>query len=59
MFASVFVYYPATITVSPVIPPVVFATGSNAGQPDLGYGNTIQVITGSNGTKLDVTIHPT
>ena len=59
VFASVFVYYPASITVSPVSPPVVFATGTNANQPDLGYGNTITVSTGSNGAKLDVTIHPT
>ena len=63
VFASVFVYYPASITVSPVSPPVVFAAGSNANQPDLGSsngaGNTITVSTGSNGAKLDVTIHPT
>ena len=59
VFASVFVYYPATITVSPVNPPVVFATGSNAGQPDLGAGNKIAVSIGSNAASLAVTIHPT
>jgi hypothetical protein len=58
VFASVFVYYPASITVSPVSPPVVFATGSNANQSDL-LGNTIAVSIGSNATSLNVTIHPT
>jgi hypothetical protein len=43
VFASVFVYYPACITVSPVSPPVVFAAGSNAGKPDLLGTNTISV----------------
>ncbi len=58
VFASVFVYYPASITVSPVSPPVVFAAGKNANQPDL-LGNTISVNIGQNGASLDVTLHPT
>ncbi|WP_440059633.1 hypothetical protein ACSU1N_00290 [Thermogladius sp. 4427co] len=59
VFASVFVYYPASITVSPVAPKVVFDYGSNANKPDLGYGNTIAVSLGQNATSLNVTIHPT
>ena len=58
VFASVFVYYPATITVSPVKPPVVFIAGSNANGTDL-LGNTITVNIGQNSTSLSVTIHPT
>jgi hypothetical protein len=59
VFASVFVYYPASITVSPVSPPVQFAAGSNANQPDLLGSNMISVNIGSNSTSLDVTLHPT
>jgi hypothetical protein len=59
VFASVFVYYPASITVSPVSPPVVFAAGSNANQPDLLGTNTISVNIGQNGASLSVTLHPT
>ena len=59
VFASVFVYYPASITVSPVSPPVQFAPGSNANQDDLGYGNKIAVSIGPNAASLAVTIHPT
>ncbi len=59
VFASVFVYYPASITVSPVSPPVVFAQGSNAGKPDLLGTNTISVSIGQNGASLGVTLHPT
>ncbi|MGC9122145.1 MAG: hypothetical protein ACP5HP_04320, partial [Thermogladius sp.] len=43
VFASVFVYYPVSVAVSPVSPPVYFAQGSNAGKDDLGQGNTIGV----------------
>jgi hypothetical protein len=59
VFASVFVYYPASITVSPVSPPVVFVAGSNADKPDLLGSNTIAVSIGSNATSLGVTLHPT
>lgn len=55
--ASVFVYYPLSITLSPTAPDVKLVEGSNAGQADLG-GSTITVtITGS--TKASITIHPT
>ncbi|WP_434731102.1 hypothetical protein WLZ34_05770 [Thermogladius sp. KZ2Tp1] len=59
VFASVFVYYPAWVTVSPVQPPVYFATGSNANQQDLGPNNTIGVSLGPNSASLAITIHPT
>jgi len=60
-FASVFTYYPVTVSISPVPPPVSFTTGtgSNAGQPDLGAGNTISVSIGASGASADITIHPT
>ncbi|MEM0249336.1 MAG: hypothetical protein QXG15_00905 [Desulfurococcaceae archaeon] len=57
--ASVFAYYPLTITVSPTEPGVVFERGSNAGQPDIGEGNTITVTVGANKTSASITIHPT
>ena len=57
--ASVFVYYPLIVEVSPVRPPIVFGSGSNAGQPDLGPANTITVQLGSNKTSAAITIHPT
>jgi hypothetical protein len=34
-FAAVFSYYPVSIAISPVLPPVYFASGKNAGQNDL------------------------
>jgi len=55
--ASVFVYYPITLTISPQNPPVVFLEGSNAGGNDL-WGNTITVNTGD-GTSLTIEVHPT
>jgi hypothetical protein len=55
--ASVFVYYPITLTISPQNPPVVFSSGSNAGGNDL-WGNTITVNTGD-GTSLTIEVHPT
>jgi len=60
-FASVFTYYPVTVNISPVPPPVSFTTGtgSNAGGPDLGAGNTIAVSIGTGGASADITIHPT
>ncbi|MEM0002334.1 MAG: hypothetical protein QXO97_09725 [Candidatus Nezhaarchaeales archaeon] len=56
--ASVFVYYPLTINISPQPPGVVFQAGSNANQPDIG-GKTISVSIGSNSTSASITINPT
>jgi len=56
--ASVFAYYPLYITVSPVPPPIRFASGSNSNQSDLG-NNDIVVQLGANSTSASVTIHPT
>jgi hypothetical protein len=64
-FASVFVYYPVTVNLSPVNPPIKFQTGNNANQKDLGGGgdpytsNTIKVDIGSDGASLTLTLHPT
>jgi len=57
-FASVFVYYPLLVTVSPVGPPIVFEAGSNANQGDL-LCNTITVNLGANGASASVIVHPT
>lgn len=59
VFASVFVYYPLTVTATPTQPSVVFQSGSNAGQPDIGQGKTISVNIGANSTSASITIHPT
>ncbi|MEM0026677.1 MAG: hypothetical protein QXT53_02590 [Ignisphaera sp.] len=56
--ASVFAYYPLQLTVQPVSPPLVFAAGTNANQPDLG-ANTISVTVEQNSTSATITIHPT
>jgi hypothetical protein len=58
-FASVFVYYPVTVNLSPVNPPIKFIGGSNANQSDLGGSNTIGVIIGPNSTSLTLYLHPT
>lgn len=58
-FASVFAYYPMTMNVAPVAPPVQFQFGSNANQQDLGSGNTIGVTLGDNYVSASITIHPT
>jgi hypothetical protein len=58
-FSSVFVYYPITAQISPVSPPVILESGSNAGQSDLSGSNTIGVIIGDNKTSATITIHPT
>jgi hypothetical protein len=64
-FASVFVYYPVTVNLSPVSPPIRFLDGSNANQNDLGgsgspySSNTIGVTIGSDGASLTLTLHPT
>jgi len=58
-FASVFSYYPAQVSVAPILPPVYFALGKNAGSSDLGSGNTIAVSLGSNRVSAAITVHPT
>ena len=58
-FAAVFSYYPVSITISPVSPPVYFEEGENANQDDLGANNTIAVNVGSSSTSVSITIHPT
>ena len=58
-FASVFVYYPMTVTVSAVSPPIKIGYGDNSNQKDLEDGNTILVSIGSNNASLSITIHPT
>jgi len=58
-FASVFVYYPVIVNLSPVSPPIRFQPGSNAGSEDLGAGNTIDVSIGPDGASLTLTVHPT
>ena len=55
--ASVFSYYPVTLTLQATPPPVMFEEGSNAGQADL--SGTITVSIGANQTSLEVTLHPT
>jgi hypothetical protein len=55
--ASVFVYYPITLTISPQNPPVVFSSGSNSNGRDL-WDKTITVST-SDGTSLTIEVHPT
>ena len=57
--AAVFAYYPLTLQIVPTPPGVVFEPGSNAGQPDIGAGNTITVTIGANNTSATITIHPT
>ena len=56
--ASVFVYYPINITITPQNPPIVFVEGDNADQRDL-WGNTITVNIGDSGTSLAIEVHPT
>lgn len=56
--ASVFVYYPLTMTAIPQEPSVVFQLGSNAGGPDIGK-NYINVELGVNYASAEVEIHPT
>ena len=58
-FASVFVYYPITVNLSPVNPPIVFQYGRNANEDDLGNGNIIGVSIGPDGARLTLTLHPT
>ncbi|MFZ8791941.1 MAG: hypothetical protein ACO2OS_06730 [Thermosphaera aggregans] len=58
VFASVFVYYPASVQVSPRAPPVIFEEGSNSNQRDL-YGETITTDIDATGTSASITLHPT
>ncbi len=55
--ASVFVFLPVQVSVNPTQPPVIFVSGSNAGQPDL--SGTIDVSVGANASSLVLTVHPT
>lgn len=56
--AAVFGYYPITLSVTGV-QPIQFEAGTNAGNPDLGDGNTIVVTLGPNLASADITLHPT
>ena len=56
--ASVFVYYPINLKISPQQPPVVFIPGSNSDGTDL-WGSTITVNIGGGGTNLSIEVHPT
>lgn len=58
VFASVFVYYPASIQVSPTAPPVIFSEGDNSNQRDL-YGQTITTTIDETGTSVLINLHPT
>jgi hypothetical protein len=58
-FAAVFSYYPVSIDISPVSPPVYFELGSNANTYDLWADNKIDVSVGNNGASVSITIHPT
>jgi len=65
--AAAFAFYPVSLSLSTVSPPVYSSEGSNAGQPDLGgsteagtyTSNVIEVTIGSDGTSADITVHPT
>lgn len=61
VFASVFVYYPLNISLTPSKPAVYFVAGSNAGQNDIMYGtgNNIAVNVDSAGAQASITVHPT
>jgi len=56
--ASVFVYYPIKVSLSPVAPPIIFSEGSNANKDDL-RGNNIEVSITEANTNLTITVHPT
>lgn len=57
-FASVFVYYPGTVTAYYQNPPIVWEGDSNSNGTDL-EGQTITVKVGFNSTKLSIEVHPT
>jgi len=56
--ASVFTYYPVSITLAPQQPPLIFKYGSNTKKPDL-WGTTITANIGAANTSLALTVHPT
>jgi len=58
VFASVFVYYPGIVQVSPVRPPIIFTEGSNSNQRDLN-GATITTTIDSTNTSASIALHPT
>ncbi|RLE98970.1 MAG: hypothetical protein DRJ57_03040 [Thermoprotei archaeon] len=55
--ASVFAYYPVSLSIQGAAPPIELEAGGNAGQADL--SGTIDVTVGANKTSLTVTLHPT
>jgi len=59
--ASVFVYYPLSVTLQASKPAVYFLPGSNANAPDIMYGagNAIAVAVDSAGAQASITVHPT
>jgi len=61
VFASVFVYYPLNISLTPSKPAVYFVAGSNAGQNDIMYGtgNNIAVSVDSADAFAQIEVHPT
>jgi hypothetical protein len=58
VFASVFVYYPASVEVSPRAPPVIFDYGTNSNQRDLN-GTIISTTIDATNTSASITLHPT
>jgi len=57
--ATVFVYFPMNVSVNQQSPPITFELDTNAGQQDVGAGNTIEVSLGANKTSATLTLHPT
>ena len=63
--AAAFAYYDVSLSLAPTAPPVYFAEGDNANEPDLGGGgtpytsNVIEVAIGDASTSLSITVHPT
>jgi len=56
--ASVFTYYPVSITLATQQPPLIFKYGSNTKKPDL-WSTTITADIGAANTSLTLTVHPT
>jgi hypothetical protein len=57
--ANVFTYYPVSMSISAIEPPVIFWEGTNANKPDLGAANTITVTLADQNTTASITVHPT
>jgi len=60
--ASVFVYYPLSVSLAPSKPAVYFVAGSNANHPDVMYGsdnNHIAVTVDKAGAQAWIIVHPT